>query len=303
MKNIIDYYYGLNLENEIYTNNNIDYYFYYGNLLYCISKIDINITKRIVGLYNNYNVSSEFHNIILNKKGNFFSINNQDCFILMKINCSNSLTDSDKIVNYYLKLKNRGFMFNMIKNDWASLWRRKVDYLEYYTEQNQNIDGNIRCLCNYFIGMSENAISLINYTVNNYKNNIEYERVTFCHDRIKKGYTTYELYNPKNILIDHYSRDVSEYLKSLLFYDNYEEELYKIVDRINFSQVGYLFLLARTMFPTFFFDILNDIDDTSFDDKALIRMYDYVNKYETLISKLYWSISKKVRLPKIKWLD
>jgi len=301
MKNIINYYYGLNLDSEITTNDNSNFYFKSKNNLYCFSKLNLHEVKRITELYNSYSINSKFHGILLNKKGNLFSVNMNDYYILMRIKVGNNIFSYTQLINYYKELWTMGLVFNLSKINWPVLWRIKIDYLEYYVQENQSINSHIKCLCNYFIGVSENAIMLINTAMQNYKDDFYYEKVTFCHERIKKDYTLYDLYNPKNILVDHYSRDISEYLKTLIFCENYNDVLENIIDKINFTKVGYILLLARTMFPTFFYDMLNNIDESSFDDRDLIKIYDYINKYESLISRMYLSISKKVWLPKINW--
>lgn len=302
MKNIIKYFYGIKPQNEITTNDNCNFYFTYENNLYCFCNLSLLELKRITELYSNYFIPSKFHNIIMNKNGSIFSFDKQKHYVLMKINCKNLIVSYVEILNYYKELQINSLMFNNRQVNWYNLWRTKVDYLEYYVQKNETINNNIRCLCNYFIGTSEIAISLISVAMNDYKDDFMYESVTLCHERIKKDYTLYDLYNPKNIILDHYSRDISEYLKTIIFSNDYHYILETVIDKIKFTNVGYMLLLARTIFPTFFFDVLNDIDNSSFDDKNLIKMYDYINRYEFLISKMYLFIRKKIRLPNIEWL-
>lgn len=302
MKNIINYFYGIKINNEITTEDNCNFYFKVGKNYYCFSRLSILESKRISELYSNYIVSPNFHSILTNKNKSVFTFNNENCYILMKITYQNKIITHDEFFNYHKQLQRNGLMFNYRRVSWATLWRRKIDYLEYYVQENQSINNNVKCLCNYFIGISESAISLINLAMSDYSHDFEYEQVTLCHDRIRKNYTLYDLYNPKNIILDHYSRDVSEYLKSFIFGDNYDDIIEIIIDKTNFTNVGYILLLARTMFPTFFYDCLNDIDESSFNDEKIIKMYDLVSRYENLISKLYFLIRKKIQLPHIEWL-
>ena len=301
MKNIINHFYGIKINNEITTKDNYNFYFKYENSLYCFSKLNLLESKRITELYSKYIIPSNFHNIMINKSGTIFSFNKENIYILMKVNCKCLPVSHKEILNYYRQLRIKGLMFNNIPINWYKLWRAKVDYLEYYIQKNETINNNIKCLSNYFIGMSEIAISLINFVMNEYEKDFFFEEVTYCHDRITAEYTLCDLYNPKNITLDHYSRDVAEYLKTLIFCNDYIYILKSVLDSLNFTNTGYVLLLARTIFPTFFYDNLSDIDSDSFDDQNLIKMYDYINRYEKLISSMYFYLNKKIRLPHIEW--
>lgn len=301
MKNIINHFYGIKPNDEITTEDNCNFYFMYQNSLYCFSKLNLSESKRITELCSKYIIPSNFHNILINKNGSIFSFNKENVYILMKVNCKVLPVSHMEILNYYVQLRAKGLMFNNIPINWSKLWRAKVDYLEYYVQKNETINNSIKCLSNYFIGMSEIAISLINFAINEYEKDFFYEEVTYCHERITAQYTLSDLYNPKNIILDHYSRDIAEYLKTLIFSDDYNDVLKNVIDTLNFTDTGYILLLARTIFPTFFYDKLSDIDNDTFDDEKLIKMYDYINRYEKLISSMYFYLIKKIRLPHIDW--
>lgn len=302
MKNIIANFYGIRVNEKITTKDNRDYYFVFNNKLYCFSELTLLEVKRIIELYSKHILPSNFHNIIMNKNGGIFSLYKEKNYILMKVNCEGNLVSYIEILNYYNELLTNGMLFNNISINWHKLWRTKVDYLEYYIQKNESINSNLKCLCNYFIGMSEIAIALIEFVLSEYGIDFFYEEVTFCHERITKSYTLHDLYNPKNIILDHYSRDISEYLKSLIFSDDYKKNLKLIIEKVKFTNTGYILLLARTIFPTFFYDKLSDIDSDTFNNGELIKMYDYISRYEKLICILYFYLIKKIRLPHIEWL-
>ena len=303
MKKIINYFYGINVNTDILTSDGLDFYFLYSDCNYCFSKVSELQVERIIKFYNAYFLFPYMHNIIVNKHGNIISTNENQKYVLMKINFSNKKITYLEIIDYLEKIRKGELLFSEKGIEWDRLWRMKVDYLEYYIQNNQSINSNIKCLCSYFIGVSENAISLVNFVKKQYPVDYNFEFVSFCHERIKKGYTLYDLYNPKNFIVDHLSRDVSEYVKTCFFEEICFEKIEQVIEKANFTVVGYVLFFARTMFPTFFFDEFNDIEQESFDNKSLIKMYDYIDNYERLIKEIYKFLEKKVSLPKLIWLE
>ena len=99
------------------------------------------------------------------------------------------------------------------RDDWYTLWTNKNDYFEYQMSQVGKKYPNLKESFSYCIGISENAIQLFN--------SVSKEKLSLnlSHKRIKSNYTTYELYNPLNFVIDYRIRDVSEYFKDLFFND------------------------------------------------------------------------------------
>ena len=202
MKNLIDYYYNLNIYNlRAYEKN---YLFNSNNNLYLLYKVnktdDINYMKYILDNYKNIYM----HIPILNKEADLLTFDGNYYWILFLINIKNNRVVLFKDILFFL---NNNISVQNIKLNWIDLWKKKVDFLEYYIEKKDSINKKIMPLCYYYIGMAENAITYLeNLKINM---NINYD-FTICHKRVAANYTLIELYNPINFIVDYKIRDICE---------------------------------------------------------------------------------------------
>ena len=171
MKNLINYYYGMNVnelkktnERFVFTVDNKNYEFipFYGN---------------INSFYKNYlvliNSNKYCHEIIFNKDKNILTFYNNSPYILLRKNlCIDKIVDWDEIVNYDIQVYGT-YTFN-----WKNLWINKIDYYEYQMSQLGIKYRILKSSFDYYSGLSETAISLLNYVE---KKDINYY---ICHKRI-----------------------------------------------------------------------------------------------------------------------
>ena len=69
--------------------------------------------------------------------------------------------------------------------------------------------------------------------------------------------TLYDYYDPTNIILDHPSRDIAEYVKSAIINNCFDiNEFEGYLNKIKFQKTELQLLFSRIMFPTFFFDYL-----------------------------------------------
>jgi hypothetical protein len=61
-------------------------------------------------------------------------------------------------------------------------------------------------------------------------------------------------------------------------------------------------LFARLLFPTYYFDIYEDVMNKSRNEDDLIKIIEKVEEYEKFLKKTYFEISKYAQLQKINWL-
>ena len=131
MKNALNYYYNLNIENIHQKNKN--YYFKVNNLQYmlleCVNEEISDIYSLNIYLTKNY----PFYKIILNKENKIITLINETNYILMEIN--NSIKELN--VNEIIKINNISIVnFNKLRRDnWYTLWTNKIDYFEYQINQ------------------------------------------------------------------------------------------------------------------------------------------------------------------------
>ena len=80
--------------------------------------------------------------------------------------------------------------------DWKKLWEEKIDYYEYQMSQLSSKYILLKNSFDYYVGLSENAISLLNY--------IKEKDIRFyiCHKRINNNEKLDNFFNPTNFVVD-----------------------------------------------------------------------------------------------------
>ena len=302
MKNTINYYYNIRIENLVKTKE--DYYFFLNNQEYHFIKYN----RPIEDIEALYKLNQEMlnkrilvHQIILNKDSTPITIDNNIPYILIKLcNYKNNQVYL-KDINYMQYLTyNINFDKLLYRNDWIKLWCEKIDYYEYQINQ---LGKEYPILCNslsYYIGLGENAIS---YLVNNIKDNNN--MLVVSHKRIRINEGSFEFFNPINFIVDNRVRDVSEYIKNTFFNNRFSSnELKMYLDYNKFNKNEYIYLFSRLLFPTYYFDIYDEIINDKKDEELIIPIVQKVNEYEEFLVSLYKYIlyEKKVQIEPIEWL-
>lgn len=303
MKNLIEYYYNLDIDSIRMIDNN--YYFIQENVNYIFMYLDINkydIDK--IFKFNMYlkNISYLFDDIIINKENNIVTSYEHKHFMLVRINITNNKMIKFKDILYFMiPIMNKELIMNYNNFNWADLWKNKIDNLENYTKQLDNQDHHINILINYYIGMGENAINYIENAFDSLKHNPI--KLTISHRRINYNDTWIDLYNPINLIIDHVSRDVGEYFKSLFLNKKYSiDQLEKYIDKLNFNDFDFRCLFSRLLFPSYFFDMYEQYLDKKIKKKDLLNISNRIKEYEQFLKQIYLIIIKKYKIPEIKWI-
>lgn len=291
MKNVINYYYELNIDN-IHQVNGI-YYFTYLNNDYMLKEYNQDI-NRLLSIYNlNKKIKENnnyFHTIILNKDLYPYIIVNNKIYVLLKL--SNVI--KDKICIYdinNLKIDIDKNISSLIVNDWYMLWCNNVDYMEYKLEHIKN-NKEVSVIYHFFIGLSENAISYVKNIYNKYgKNNND---LVVSHRRISNNMNLLDYYDPLDLVIDNKVRDLSEYIKSSMVNNTFD---YKLIDEylsnVNFNDYDYNLLMARILFPSCFYDNIEDED-------CLCNFN--IDRYILYLKDIYLLIKSKSNIDEIYWL-
>lgn len=300
MKNIINYYYNFNLLDVYLVDNK--YFFNYKNNDYFFIVFD----RPIDDVQSIYNLFLELkkrrlltNDIILNKDNQIITFVNNTPYILIKDNVKNKQIN----INDILYIQNN--TINVIKdkklyrNNWINMWKAKIDY---YEQLMNNISNKYKILNNtidYYIGLGENAIS---YLVNNkITNNI----LCLSHKRIDVNKNSFDFYNPINYILDNRVRDFSEYTKNLFFLGKISINNYKyFLDYMNFTREEYILLISRLLFPTYYFDMYDNIINYNLDE---IVIEDIINNTDNYISfirdvMMYIIYQKRINIPFIEWI-
>lgn len=303
MKNVINYYYNLN-PNRI--NKIFNYYYFYLNnelyyfIIYTRKEEDINAIYE----FNQQLVKNNIliNEIVDNKNNTIITPVNRIPYILVKIQINQNKDITLSEINYLSNIKIK-YPNNLMRSNWANLWINKIDYLEYQLEQNYQKYPLIADSFNYFVGLTENAISYLNTTINSLKpekNDIG----VISHDVIQIDDSIYSIYDPLNIIIDHKARDIAEYIKISFFKDNYKifDELDEYFKHNYFSFYGMHLLIARILYPSFYFELYDKIINKEKNESELLKITSRINEYETYLQEIFTYLHKYYNIKDINWL-
>ncbi len=303
MKNILAYYYSLH-PNEIHHKNDI-YFFEYLNVKY-VFQLFVRPLSDIDALYKMNRQMIErgilVHEIIINNENKILTYVNNVPYVLMEVNINpevrinlpeichinnNSINiECDKVIN---------------RNDWVTLWEMKNDYFEAQINEIGKKYPNLCNYANYYIGLAENAISYV-------RNALALEDTTLlsvCHKRINNKDNLFSLYNPVNFVYDFRIRDICEYIKTSFF--NNEDAYELVTEYFMNNYLSYkeaLLFYGRLLYPSYFFDLHDDIVNNNLDESEIEKVIIKSDDYEMFLLNVYMYISKLYNryIPSVDWI-
>ena len=297
MNNFIKFFYNMKVTNTNFINN---YYEFNHNNNYYRLYI-LNEEYNIYNYNNIYTINKELINntlmseIILNKDKNIITTYHNINYILLKINCNINKNITLEEIDYLSKVK----IVNNNKSNWGLLWSKKIDYLEELISENGKKYPQVVNSFNYFIGLSENAIS--------YYNNIDIDNnmmYYISHKVLRPTDKVDSLYNPLNIIYDYRVRDVAEYIKNSFWTDNHNiyNELNNYLYKNNLSLNDVKLLISRVLFPSFYFDMYEEIFNYNKEEKILNNIINRIDEYEEYLDSIIIYFKKFYPIDEIEWL-
>ena len=284
----IEYYYNFsNIKSK--KNNDNDYLFSYNGTLYCFSIVKRNVNE-IYELLNIIEANPQIDSIIQNINGNYITKIYNLNYVLLKKNKNIKINGYDYLImNKYVTNGSR----ILDKSNWVELWSRKIDNIEYNIETKNFI---IKNSINYYIGMAESGISYIRKVINK---NPNYNNKVIAHIRL----TDSNIFNPQNLVIDYESRDIAEYLKYIYFnqYDICISTVNKIFKSKIYDEFTLQLIYGRLFFPSFYFDILDSINNNYILEEKLSQIVKKTEEYENYINYIYNLICEQKKIPRITW--
>lgn len=289
MKNILNYYYKFIVDENNITNG----YFPYNNHLFCLYEYRRNINEiDALDYLNNIMISRNVYinKIIRNVFDRIITYHDNKSYVLIMIN--------------YEYQDNLNIMFVMAmpykaldilkRNNWGRLWSLKIDYIEYQIGHLKNSFPLVNNSVNYYIGLAENAISYFNML------DLNGVPLYISHRRINKD----NIYNPLELVIDYKARDIAEYIKYNFFYENMSiDEIKDYLNNFNLENIDYVLLYVRLIYPSFYFDLYEEIVNNGKDENELKRVIELSSLYEKLIYEIYNMIRKKVSILGVDWIN
>lgn len=296
MKNILEFYYNLSLEEEI-LNRNGNYYFVINNNSFVFRPFYGN-NNSIDDIYKLNNYLSNFSyidKIILNKFNSPITKVKDNLYVLILLNGNNNINLS--IISNLASIDIPSFK-SLERNNWEVLWGNLIDYYEMQIGQNEKKYPLIRESFDYFVGMGENAISYLVNTKKEVKPNF-YDKKVLSHNNLYNS-----LFDPLNIILDHKARDLAEYIKLSFFNNN--QNIFKELDEYfyynHYSLYGMRILFARIMYPSFYFKLYDEILSKKKEEKELNSIIKRIDEYELYLSNIYFYLRKYYDIPMIEWL-
>lgn len=294
MKNIIEYYYNLRID-ELHNTDNI-YSFSLNNNHFTFKPYIDSIDKS----YDIYKLNSIISNklnidsIIPNKYNNPLTKVNDIYYVLIlnksKVKLSLPLISNMAISNINITTLER--------NKWELLWENKIDYYELQIGENEKKYPLIRESFDYFIGMAENAISYLVNTKLELKPTNSDQKVV-AHNNLMESLT-----DPSNLILDHKARDVAEYIKLSFWINN--KNIFKELDEYfyynYYSPYGTRVLFSRILYPSFYFNLYDEIIQDKKEEKELNKIINRITDYEIYLYNIYVYLRKYYDIPSIEWL-
>lgn len=194
--------------------------------------------------------------------------------------------------------ENKSLKISQIKQ----VWINKVDKIEEKILTKVKIDDfTYKLLMELYIfnaGLAETAIQYLADTIYLYGDNVEETSLT--HKRIK-DFSSYTFLNPLNFIVDFKYRDISELIKNDLI--SFDELKNKII-KLNLSSKNASLILARLLYPTDLYDVLEEFYLIKKDvSKEIYLLHNNINKKIEKIKKVYNLFINLYKIKPINWLD
>ncbi len=299
MKNFIDYYYNINVSEIKHIHDK--YFIYTNNERYMLKVFgDTDFFMVYEYLANQLDKYLYFFRIVKNRQNDYLTYIDDKPYILLKLSDINNNTISiyDIKINQFFEYSNK--ISRLIRFPWVKLWENKIDYFEEWCYLKQNQYKNMYSLFHYFIGVAENAVLYLKITEAEEKVE-EIDRLVISHNRLSMDSSLYDYYDPTNIVLDHPSRDVSEYIKSTYVHGNFDIKLLEeYLNEHHFSKYGLRLLYARILFPSFFFDYIDEMILNSY-DTDLLYLEARIIEFERFISQISVFFKEKYDIPVVTW--
>ena len=232
-------------------------------------------------------------------KVNTFIINNEKKYFTKKDNINIVLLrvneyENDFNINDIIRFQN-------INSDLENVniidkWSKTIDDLENelvdYNEEYQLIQNSI----DYFIGMGENAISLLN----NHKDKIVNDSIG--HLINYKVFNKCILNNPFNFIKINKMYDIANYIKYKLLTNRIDYDEIDIIINNN-SDIENIYLFSCMMFPNIYFDLVNNIIKENETEETLNKIISIIKDHRILLINMQNSMKNVKDVKLITWLS
>ena len=217
-----------------------------------------------------FNLSTLFLNsdcIVYNKFGQNYTFYNSKYYVLIKKkNYSFSISYLYYPISFYSSYIN-----------WRNQWIKKRDYIyNYYL--------TIKGKYNIIDESISYYLTLFDYSIYLLKGFSFDSIVSIQHNKMIID----DYFNPFNLRLDYKERDFAEYLKEIFFNNEYKKIDYKSIINRGIGIFRYELVIARMIFPSYYFDLFDNIvlnnKEQSILNDILNRQSEYNNYIKSIIN-------------------
>ena len=244
----------------------------------------------------NRNFTEVGTDIIRARDGHYVTMSNYGPVVLVAV--KEGKVNIDLLIKIHFLFINRFDNVRLKISHLRSLWINKIETIKERILpllEKDNFDAYV--LSQYALSMAENALAYLLDTIYIYGDEVIIK--TLVHKRIEE-FDSFYLFNPFNLIIDSPTRDFSFLYKGGFIS---LEKLNIIMDNYNFKGQEASLLLARSMYPDYIFDIIEDYYELKKDIKqkaknSLVNLDNHIFK----LKKLHNLLIKKYSIKPISFL-
>lgn len=159
--------------------------------------------------------------------------------------------------------------------NWREQWIKKRDYIyNYYL----TIKGKFNIIdesISYYL-------SLFDYSIYLLKDFSFDSLVSIQHNKMNID----DYFNPFNLRLDYRERDFAEYLKEIFFSNEYKNIDYKSIISRGIGVFRYELIIARMIFPSYYFDLFDNIVLNNKEQSILIEILNRQSEYNKYIKNI-----------------
>lgn len=257
----------------------------------------INMEEYIQYLYSKLNINPHCH-IVKNRAG-LYGVESKYGTVSL-VSCLKKDYKLDNLISFqHLEINELSKPYTI--SNLSTLWEEKLNLIEEKCVPYLKIDDFTYPIILketiFAIGLCSNAIEYLTDMKEDYGN--EVKNLCYAHKRLY-DLTSFDLFNPFNIVIDSTTRDLAFLYKEKAINLN---ELISIIDYYKLDQMEISLLMARALFPTATFDILEDYFALKKDIKlSIVKKHKKTKREVNLLVELHKRLVEKYKIRPIEWL-
>jgi hypothetical protein len=257
-----------------------------------VNKDDLEHITKLISLTNNLYNTITVNTFILNNRDSFFTKYNNKYIILYKNNNIGNVFCLNDIYKFW-SINN-----NLDNYDILDEWVKEVDQIEEKLIMFNMEFKTVQNSANYYIGMAENAIQLLN----DYRNSINNYNDSIGHKLSYRLFDNNDLYNPFTFIKTNKMYDISNYIKYSFFQNTIDYNEIELLFR-NGTDYENLFLFCNLMYPSVYFDLIKNVFLEKESETKIDSIIKNRKKYIKLLSFCKKIVKSNKNIKLINWFN